>query len=107
MDQPFEIPNTTRAFAEFQILGIIVDIANLPGKVRVGVRSNYLRRNRAGQVVDEPTENHVDVVHRATRRYVQKHATVGQLVLVRGRITGELVADQFHLFGATSDPNDA
>lgn len=105
--QKFSLQNSGQAFAEFQILGTIFDIAILPGEIRVGVRSNYLRRNRVGEIVDAPAENHVTVVHHATRRYVQKYAAPGQLVLVRGRITGELVADQFLLLGASEHPNDA
>lgn len=98
--QRSSLQNTGNAFAEFQILGTIFDIAILPGKIRVGLRSNYLRRNRAGEIIEAPAENHVAIVHHATRRYVQKYAAPGQLVIARGRLSGELIADQFILLGA-------
>lgn len=98
--QRSSLQNTGNAFAEFQILGTIFDIAVLPGKIRVGLRSNYLRRNRAGEIIEAPAENHVAIVHHATRRYVQKYAALGQVVLARGRLSGEPIADQFILFGA-------
>lgn len=107
MDQiRFDASNTSRAFAEFEILGTILDINVLPGKVRVGVRSNYLRRDKSGNLVDAPAVNHIAVFDRETRRFVKNFASPGQLVLARGRLCGEPVAEQFLLLNAAETPKE-
>lgn len=88
------------AFAEFHILGTIFAIAETPGKITIGLRANYRRRDNAGHVIDAPAENHVVVVNHATRRFLRKYAAPGQLAYVRGKLTAELLADQFILLPA-------
>ncbi len=75
-----------RNIAEFALIGRIGSIKQVGSTMRVTIASNYSRKNKTGEWVDDAHWNEITIFDDGTKTYIDKYLDKGDLVHARGRI---------------------
>lgn len=72
--------------AEFTLIGRIGKITPCDGVTRLSIASNYRRKGKDGEWIDDPHWNQIVVFNEGARGYIAEHVGQGDLVMARGRV---------------------